>query len=190
MEPADVLAQVCQLVAKGESDSAATLVHEAYPFVPREAVERKYGAEQALRVFVRDGFIDRYSGKRLMFPGTLRLLSHLLPAVFPFHPNWKMSETHPSYWQLTPTVDHIRPVCLGGMDSEENWITTSMLRNSAKANWTLEELGWIVHPPGRIMDWDGQLAWFKQYIAANPATLKGLPALRVWSQAASRVAVS
>jgi hypothetical protein len=30
-----------------------------------------------------------------------------------------------------------------------------MLRNSAKSNWTLDELGWKLLPPGAISEWDG-----------------------------------
>jgi len=41
------------------------------------------------RIFARDGFIDRYRGSRLIFPAALRLLSHYLPAEFPFHKNGK-----------------------------------------------------------------------------------------------------
>jgi hypothetical protein len=78
--------------------------------------------------------VDRYSGLPLVFPGVLRLLSRLLPQEFPFHPNWKMAETHPAYWELFPTIDHVLPVSRGGVDSDVNWVTTSMLRNAAKAN--------------------------------------------------------
>lgn len=117
---------------------------------------------------MRDGFIDRYSGNQLLFPPVLRVLSSVLPAEFPFHRNWKMSETHQSYWELFPTLDHIVPVARGGADREDNIVSTSMLRNSAKSNWTLEELGWSLHPPGDIKKWDGLLAWFMEYIDKNP----------------------
>jgi hypothetical protein len=33
--------------------------------------------------------------------------------VFPYHPNWKMEVTHPAYWELTATVEHVVPVCHG-----------------------------------------------------------------------------
>jgi len=184
MDSAAVIAQVCERLARDGRESAASFLRENYPFVARDAVERKYGVMEALRVFVRDGFVDRYSGSRLIFPGALRLLSALLPEDFPFHPNWKMSQTHVAYWQLTPTVDHVTPVCLGGADSEENWLTTSMLRNSAKANWTLEQLGWTVHPPGRLEEWDGQLSWFRTYIGRAPGILEEVPGLRPWYRAA------
>jgi len=116
-----------------------------------------------MEVFIRDGFVDRYNGERLLFPGTLRLLSLVLPEVFPAHPNWKMSESHIMYWELFPTIDHIIPISRGGKDEISNWVTTSMLRNQAKSNWTLDELGWELCEPGRISDWDGMTSWFLNY---------------------------
>jgi hypothetical protein len=105
--------------------------------------------------FHQDGFIDCYSGQRLIFPGTLRLLSLCLPEEFPFHSNWKMDRTHPAFWELFPTIDHIVPIARGGEDAETNWVTTSQLQNSAKANWTLKELRWTLVPAGSVEEWDG-----------------------------------
>ena len=94
-----------------------------------------------------------------------------MPNEFPFHPNWKTDLTHPSYWEVGATVDHVVPVTRGGADDESNWVTTSMARNSAKMNWTLNELGWTVHPPGDIKHWDGLIRWFLDYTSAHPSTL-------------------
>ena len=55
-----------------------------------------------------------------MFPGALRLLIQLLPQQFPYPQNWKISSTHPAFWELFPTIDHIVPVARGGTDSEDN----------------------------------------------------------------------
>lgn len=138
------------------------------------------------QVFMRDGFVDRYSGDRLVFPGTLRLLSTLMPEEFPAHPNWKMSESHIVYWELFPTVDHVVPVARGGADEESNWVTTSMLKNSAKSNWTLAELGWSLHPHGLFEHWDGMTAWFIEYTAANPAMMTS-GYLKRWRAAAVKI---
>jgi hypothetical protein len=86
-------------------------------------------------VFLRDGFIDRYAGDKLLFPGIFRILKLELPHAFPYYLKWKMNETHIVYWELFPTIDHIFPIARGGQD-------LSMLRNSAISNWTLEEMGW------------------------------------------------
>lgn len=39
-----------------------------------------------------------------------------------------------------------------------------MLRNSAKSNWTLDELGWTMVPPGSISEWDGLMGWFLEFL--------------------------
>jgi 5-methylcytosine-specific restriction endonuclease McrA len=182
-EKSEVLATVCDLLAAGDRYGASSVLRRDYPFAAQPAVERRYGEAEALRVFLRDGFRDRYSGACLIFPGTLRVLSLHLPADFPFHPNWKMSQTHFAFWELSPTVDHVIPVSRGGADVEENWVTTSMVRNSAKANWTLEELGWRLHPPGGIREWDGLLRWFRGYVTQHPDVLEN-PLVRRWHRAA------
>ena len=120
-----------------------------YPFAPQIAGKRSLSAFAATSVFLRDGFIDRYSGTQLVFPGVLRLLARLLPAEFPAHTNWKMIASHIIYWELFPTVDHVVPIARGGTDTADNWITTSMVLNSAKSNWTLDELRWTLLPPER-----------------------------------------
>ena len=158
-----IIEALCDGIARGDDVAVATAVKE-YPFTLQANAGRGYSAIEATRIFVRDGFIDRYSGARLVHPAVLRLISKRLPQEFPFHSNWKMTDTHPAYWELAPTVDHIIPVARGGADSEENWITTSMLRNAAKANWTLDELGWPLLPPGDFSEWDGLTRWMVGYV--------------------------
>jgi hypothetical protein len=183
IDHAEILSRVCDRISGGEVETAQNLLQREYPFEPVALVERKYGELEATRIFLRDYFTDRYSGARLIFPGTLRLLSLIMPAQFPFHPNWKMSETHEAYWELSPTVDHVIPVSRGGSDSEENWVTTSMRRNSAKANWTPEELGWTVLPVAESR-WDGLLSWFVTSVQNQDQYLANSH-IRRWYRAAS-----
>ena len=136
-------------------------------------------------MFLGDGFIDRYSGTQLVFPGVLRLLARLLPAEFPAHPNWKMSASHIIYWELFPTVDHVVPIARGGTD-KNNWITTSMVLNSAKSNWTLDELRWTLLPSGDPGTWDGLLRWFLAFISRSPEHLAD-SYIKTWHSAAKRV---
>ena len=147
---------------------------------------RKATLTEATRVFLRDGFVDRYAGTRLVFPPVLRLISQTLPEEFPFHPNWKMSECHVAYWELSATVDHVVPVARGGRDDETNWVCTSMLRNGVKSNWTLDELGWDLLPSGDLEEWDGMLGWFLNFANSHKDILHH-PYLRRWHVAALRV---
>ena len=113
----------------------------------------------------------------------LRVLSIALPAEFPFHPNWKTDVTHPAYWEVGATIDHLVPVTRGGTDDESNWVTTSMAHNSAKMNWTLEELGWTLQPPGDFSKWDGLVGWFLERTEKRPDLLAS-GSMRQWQRAA------
>lgn len=184
-EKTEIIKSICEALSSEDTSSASDIACRQYPFFPLSAATRNFTETQALRVFMRDGFIDRYSGSRLLFPPVLRVLSSMLPSEFPFHRNWKMSETHQSYWELFPTLDHMVPIARGGADNDENIVSTSMLRNSAKSNWTLEELGWSLHPPGDISRWDGMLAWFIEFIDKNPQAAKDKYISR-WHRAAQQ----
>lgn len=124
-----------------------------------------------MQQFVADGFIDRYSGDRLLNPGVLKMLSVYYPNAFPYQAHWKTTETHTAYWELTPTIDHIIPISYGGVDAKENWATTSMMNNSIKSNWTLEQLRWHLCPKGDIRDWDGLTRLFLEVVEKNRSLL-------------------
>lgn len=83
-----------------------------------------------------------------------------------------MEECHIAYWEFVPTVDHIYLVALGGVDSEENWATTSMLHNSIKSNWTLKQLNWQLYEAGKFEDWDGLTALFIKLVEADFSLLE------------------
>ena len=182
-----VLEQALADIAKGVPESASNRLAAGYPFVSRTKSKRSWTQRRALSIFVRDGFIDRYTGERLVYPGALRILSLILPSVFPVHPNWKMSETHIAYWELFPTLDHLFPVATGGEDSDENLVTTSMLSNQAKSSWSLDELGWKLYPSGSIDQWDGLMGIAASLIEDRPALLNDAY-LRRWHDAALSIA--
>ena len=184
MDKPDVIAAVCH--ALSDNGDAVRILNNNYPFAPAPITRRKYGPVQSTRVFVRDGFIDRYSGHRLIFPPVFRVLSIALPTDFPYHPNWKTDVTHPAYWELGATIDHLNPVTRGGADDESNWITTSMAHNFAKMNWTLDECNLNLFPGGHLNQWDGLIHWFVDYTATNPDSLAN-SSVRQWLRAAKLV---
>lgn len=153
-------------------DNAKAIVQNEYPFIPLECQKRVYTDAQKIKQFVKDGFIDRYTGKKLVNPGVLKVISYYLPEEFPYHSHWKMDSCHNAYWELIPTIDHIHPISLGGVDDEENWATTSMLNNSIKSNWTLEQLHWTLYPSGNYDEWDGLTNMFIALVEANDALLE------------------
>jgi len=172
LDKAAIIESICSSLSSGNAEKAVEEAKSKYSFNIPERATRKYSEAEAIVIFIRDGFVDRYSGSKLIFPPVLRILSIQLPREFPFHKNWKMSETHPAYWELYPTLDHIIPVARGGQDNKNNLVCTSMLRNSAKSNWTLEELGWHIYPAGDLEEWDGLLSWFISFAKENPSILE------------------
>jgi hypothetical protein len=181
-EPADILAEVCDFLAVGKRDKARSYLNNTYPFRPAIKKYLKLSDPKIFAIFLRDGFIDRYSGKRLIFLPALRLISRLLEADFPYLLNWKMAECHIAYWQLAPTVDHVIPLARGGAAKDElNLLTTSMLRNGAKANFLIEELGWQVFPEGNFQEWDGLVGWFVRQVQADPE-IRNEPYFKKWYQ--------
>ena len=152
-------------------EAAKQIIIKEYPFQRIIPQVRNYTDKEKIQQFVRDGFIDRYSGQKLINPGLLKVLSSYMPEEFPYHPHWKMTDTHAAYWKLTPTVDHIIPVALGGADDESNWVTTSMLHNQIKSIWTLEQLNWSLHERGDIAKWDGLTRAFMQLVERDGALM-------------------
>ena len=124
---------------------------------------KSFTKKEQLAIFMRDGFIDRYSGGKLIFPGVLAILSSTMPDVFPYHDNWKTDQCHQAWWDLFPSIDHIVPLAFGGTNDEDNLVCTSMKRNMAKATSSLEEIGWELHPAGKLPEWDGMMLWFVTY---------------------------
>tara|TARA_R110002073_G_scaffold4213_4_gene28044 strand:- start:1580 stop:2155 length:576 start_codon:yes stop_codon:yes gene_type:complete len=163
-----IINKVFDLIIDGKSNEAETLSITNYPFQKTLPVKRYYTKTQMCKVFLKDGFIDRYSGEQLLFPGIIKILSLKFPEIYKFHKNWKISETHSIYWDLMPTIDHIVPVTQGGGNEIANLATTSMARNSAKANWSLQEINWELHPEGNLHNWDGLSSSFLKLLEKEP----------------------
>ena len=180
----DAIKNACQKISDERLDDAKKIINEEYPFTSLKNKGRQYTEVKKTEVFLRDGFIDRYSGEKLVYPPVLKILSNLFKKDFPYQKHWKMSETHIAWWELSPTVDHVDPVAREGADNDENWVCTSQLRNSAKSNWMLEELGWELHDSGDNKNWDGMMAWFMDYVSKNKHMLEDDAYIAKWHKAA------
>jgi hypothetical protein len=176
-----VIQAVGEAVASGDLAAAGVILRRRYPAeTPWTPALKASGSRSPARLgggrhlrkytetFLRDGFVDRYTGQPLIFPGALLLLSHLLPDTFPYHKNWRSGACHSAYWDFYPTIDHIDP---GGVDAPSNWFSTTQNNNAAKGNRTLKQVGWPTFPPGNIGHWDGMMNWFVDYMGSHPETL-------------------
>lgn len=159
-----LVACAVQHVLRKDASGARILLKTQLPFKPRPATPRRATEREKLRVFWRDGFIDRYCGDKLVHPGLLRCLSRYFPEELPYQRNWRLECCHEVYWELCPTLDHVVPVARGGEDHIDNWVCTSMRRNAIKAQWTLQELGWSLCAPGDLRQWDGLTALFIELV--------------------------
>ena len=182
----DVIQRVCRAISDGKKDDARKIIRAEYKFTSFKNKGRNYKEVKKTELFRRDRFIDRYSGDKLVYPPVLKILSNLFKKDFPYQKHWKMSETHIAWWKLSPTVDHVDPVAREGADNDENWVCTSQLRNSAKSNWTLDELGWKLQDSPVDSNWDGMMSWFMDYVSKNKHVLKD-PYIKKWYKAAEIV---
>lgn len=166
-----IIEEASMLLLKNSKIKAINVINSRYKFEYIPVYSRNYTDELKIKLFYRDGFIDRYTGEKLVIPGILKILSFYFPKQFPYQSHWKMTETHMSYWELTPTIDHIVPIALGGEDKELNMVTTSMLNNSIKSNWTLEQMRWRLCDKGTLNEWDGLTKLFVQLVEHDETLL-------------------
>ena len=168
----EVIKSICTNLNQGNLNECREIIKNKYPFEYIETEKRSYTKRKLVKTFIRDGFIDRYSGDKLVFPGAMMILSKKFPKEMPYHQHGKMEQCHMMWWELYPTIDHIVPVTRGGTNEDENLVCTSMVRNSQKGHYTLEELGWELYPPGDIEKWDGMSKWFVEYVDKNNELLE------------------
>src|ERR1700761_3356984 len=124
MDKALIIKDLCNFLLDEKKHEGVDFAANYYPFTETSASKRQCSKYEMCKVFLRDGFIDRYSGQKLLFPGLIKLLTFEFPDIFKYHKNWKMAETHSIYWELFPTIDHLIPIARGGKDIENNWVTT------------------------------------------------------------------
>lgn len=120
-----------------------------------------------LEVFRRDSFTCRYCSRRTLFLPTVRVLSEAFPEHLPVDPGWKLDETHPVYWTLIASADHVVPAIRGGDSSEDNLVTSCWRCNDIKRAWSLQELRWTLLDPPKPSTWDGLSGAYPELCAAT-----------------------
>jgi hypothetical protein len=151
----DRIASLAQALAEHRGDDAKTAI-EQLKYERRSQLSKvRLSQPKMAEVFARDHFVCRYCEGRTIPQPVLRALSSLYPEEFPYHPNWKTGFTHPAYVSLTSTIDHIVPVAHGGPPLDlENLATACWPCNAMKGEFTLERIGFTLHPPSTVA-WDG-----------------------------------
>ena len=186
MDKSKILEDISLFLLDGEKEEAKAFLNKHYPHEPKKIDKRSYSLKEKIKQFFCDGFIDRYTGARLVNPGILKVITNYFPEDFPYDSHWKMTETHTAYWDLIPTIDHIVPIAQGGFDEPGNWATTSMKNNSIKSNYSLQEIGWKLFPRGNILEWDGLTNLFVELVEKNVDLLKD-SYIRSWYKASLEI---
>lgn len=212
---------VCRALLSGRLDFARQVIARTYPWDPGAPLDalpvegdprsfrsagtsgrpprpkRTLGREDELRIFRRDGFRDRYSGERLVFPGTLLVLAVVLRDVIPYPdpPVAKRQRTHQMMAELYPMVDHVIPVSrperlraagLADPDDQANLVTTSAANHAAKAIALPAEIGWTCLDLPAADGWDGLAGWFGEYLARDASPRQDAThgeAIAAWARA-------
>lgn len=220
-DKAQRIESVCRAVLTGRHDFARQVITRTYPWDPREPLDvlpvigdprafrpagtagrgrasrTALGPEAELAIFRRDGFRDRYSGERLVFPGTLLALAVVLRDVIPYPdpPTARRDRSHQMMSELYPAVDRVIPASrperlraagLADPDDPANLVTTSRANHAAKAMALPAEIGWACRDRSEQDAWDGLSGWFAQMLARD-ATLRDDrthgPAIVAWHRA-------
>ena len=168
---ADVIVYACLALTDDNINTAKKIIEKGFPFSHYVDDKIKLSETEQLKIFLRDGFIDRYTGKKVFLPVVTNILSQAIPEVFPNHPNWKYTETHQAHALFYATVDKIVPSY--SSSNKSNLVTTSYINKIAKANANLEDLGWKLFSLEEIEEemWDGMMEWFINYVEKHQAFL-------------------
>jgi hypothetical protein len=162
----DALLAGDEAAAEAELAPIAGLTHEQQPAeklptLPRSGWTAGTGAltrNPPLRtiavIYARDSFTCVYCLRQTVVLGVLRLLSSQFPEALPFQANWKKSETHRAYWDISTSLDHVNAVSRGGAwEAVENLATACYRCQHQKSNHSLDVLGW--ERRFQPSDWDG-----------------------------------
>lgn len=75
MDKVAALETAVQMIVDGKIERAKEVIQTEYPFKNLGSGSRNYTDKQKWGQFKRDGFIDRYSGQKLLNPGILKTIS-------------------------------------------------------------------------------------------------------------------
>ena len=78
MEKIEVIEKAAQKLLSQNIAEAKALLETEYPFQKLSAQGRNYTDKEKMAQFVRDGFVDRYSGRKLVNSGMLKVLFYYL----------------------------------------------------------------------------------------------------------------
>lgn len=199
---ARTLEELASVVSKSEDGRARSLARDALAPPPVEGISFPFAGTDSpclpgakvpslkpavkLAIYLRDGFIDRFSPERwrLVHPGALQVLSLALGDAMPTELSShnipaKYATNAPVWFDVWPAVDHLHARSFGGSNDATNLVCVSWWRNDSKRAYAFESTGWTLQPRGSLADWDGLTSWFHRRVEASPRLLQD-PMVRNW----------
>ena len=187
MTIADQLSAAVDELLRGSLEAAEAAVREVTVVGPGRTRRQDVPYTTQLSVFRRDSFTCRYCGGRTLFLPTVRLLSDVFPDHLPVDPGWRLDHTHPVYWTLIASADHVTPAIRGGGSTEDNLVTSCWRCNDIKRAWSLQELRWSLLDPPEQKDWDGLSHTYRELCSvlqtSEKVSFSKVPYHRRWLQA-------
>lgn len=165
-----------------EDRSAADAAIGEIAFVAPPSGRRKQVSDAVrARVFARDRFSCCYCGRRTIPSVVLQCFSALWPDDFPYHPHAKTSESHPAYWTVMSSLEHLEAGTRGGdWTDESNLACACWPCNQAKGNSARSERFTARAPSDAA--WDGLTGIYPELWvrAGRPKPKSHGPWLRTW----------
>ena len=168
---ADVLIHACLALEAGSVDAAKKIIERDFPFSRYVKDERTFTPVEQIKIFMRDGFVDRFTGKRVFLPPVLAVLSKEMPETFPWSSSGDRAKTHQAHEMLSAAVKKVIPS--GSSKDTANLVTVSALNKLSRGNATLADLGQPLLTLDDIASarWDGMTGWFVNYVHEHKALL-------------------
>lgn len=158
-------------------DAMRAIAFEPPASGPRRGVSNRVRA----RVFARDHFTCCYCGQKTIPSVVLQCFSELWPVEFPNHPHGKTSETHPAYWTVMSSLEHLEAGTRGGgWTDEANLACACWPCNQAKGNSASTDR-FSARAPADT-SWDGMIGLYPSLwvSAGRPKPTSHAPWLRAW----------
>ena len=73
--------RITQLL-NNNKESCLDIISNYYPHNPINVNKRAFSLSEKMTQFIKDGFIDRYTGEKLVNPGILKVISFYFPDKF------------------------------------------------------------------------------------------------------------
>lgn len=132
MSYAESLAVLIDAVVDADQDAAQVAYARLPAFSGVRLKRATVTRAQRRATFECDRYQCRYCGCKLVLSDVLAVLAEIDAQRYPWQRNWRVGAIHPAFPCSMATVDHVRPVGLGGGNEPNNLVTACWPCNHSK----------------------------------------------------------